>query len=113
MVNDIQWYDSSQLKYNKCRSSKILCAVRNLNIACLIWSIISIELSLSWNQVYRIYDIKSTGQLIPFVIGLLGLIKFVHAMSVQNSDEQANNAILVGSEPRSSRQTPILRTTRT
>lgn len=39
----------------------------------IIWSIIAIELTLFWNGATGIYDISSTGQLIPFIIGILSL----------------------------------------
>ena len=34
-----------------------------------IWCIVGIELTLYWNSVSGIYDISTTGQVIPFVIG--------------------------------------------
>lgn len=37
--------------------------------------IVSIELMLHWNKVSDVYTIRSVGQLIPFVIGLVGFLK--------------------------------------
>jgi hypothetical protein len=39
------------------------------------WSISSVELTLAWNSVTDVYDIRSTGQIIPLVVGLGTLIK--------------------------------------
>ena len=43
--------------------------------ASLIYSILAIELMLKWNNVSNVYTLKSTGQLIPFVISMAGLLK--------------------------------------
>jgi hypothetical protein len=44
----------------------------------LIFSVVGIELTLHWNSISGVYTINSTGQLIPFVIGLLGLLKILY-----------------------------------
>ena len=45
-------------------------------IACApIYSILAIELTLKWNNVSNVYTVNSTGQLIPFVIGVAGFLK--------------------------------------
>ena len=46
-----------------------------LGTAALVYSILGIELTLYWNSVTDINTIDTSGQLIPFVIGLLGLAK--------------------------------------
>ena len=43
-----------------------------------IWFVLAAELTLAWNSVNNVYDLNSTGQLIPFIIGLLGLIRALH-----------------------------------
>jgi hypothetical protein len=45
----------------------------------MIWSLIAIELTLFWNGVTGIYDIDSTGQLIPFITGILSLVGLLQA----------------------------------
>ncbi|KAF2803285.1 uncharacterized protein BDZ99DRAFT_468260 [Mytilinidion resinicola] len=40
-----------------------------------IYSILAIELTLKWNKVSGVYTVNSTGQLIPFVIGVAGFLK--------------------------------------
>lgn len=47
----------------------------------LLWTILTVELSLSWSQVYGVYEIASTSQLIPLVIGLSGLLQNLLAFS--------------------------------
>lgn len=41
----------------------------------LVFSVLGIELTLVWNHISGIYTVGSIGQLIPFVIGLGGLIQ--------------------------------------
>ncbi|KAH7176130.1 hypothetical protein EDB81DRAFT_771963 [Dactylonectria macrodidyma] len=50
-----------------------------LFMACsLVYSILGIELSLYWNSVTGVNTIDGAGQLIPFVIGLIGLAKVTY-----------------------------------
>ena len=53
----------------------------------ILWFVLAVELSLSWNSVRGIYDIGSTGQLIPFIIGLLGLLRVLHIIIRSTDDE--------------------------
>ena len=46
----------------------------------IIWSVLAIELTLTWNDTQGIYNISSTGQLIPFIVGLAGLLKTLFAL---------------------------------
>ncbi|KAI2615695.1 hypothetical protein GGR54DRAFT_265220 [Hypoxylon sp. NC1633] len=46
-----------------------------LNIFALCWNTIAIETTIVWNSITNVYDLRSTGQLIAFVIGLAGLLK--------------------------------------
>lgn len=41
----------------------------------MIFSILFIEMTLRWNSITEVYQIKSTGQLIPFIVGLGTLAK--------------------------------------
>ncbi|MCJ1377565.1 hypothetical protein MMC17_000660 [Xylographa soralifera] len=40
------------------------------NFICIIWTLISVELTLLWNDIRGVYTLDSTGQLIPFIIGM-------------------------------------------
>ena len=53
------------------------------------WFVLAVELSLRWNSVTGIYDIGSTGQLIPFIIGLLGLLRVIH-VTIRSTDEDVS-----------------------
>jgi hypothetical protein len=44
----------------------------------LVYSVIGIEMTLYWNSIRDVYTINTTGQLIPFVIGLVGLAKVIY-----------------------------------
>lgn len=39
------------------------------------WSILAVELTLHWNSVKGVYNVKSTGQIIALVVGLGMLVK--------------------------------------
>jgi hypothetical protein len=43
-------------------------------------------MTLAWNNVSGIYILSSTGQLIPFVVGVLSLLRILHLIIVQISD---------------------------
>lgn len=49
-----------------------------LNILELVYSIVGIELTIRWNSIRDVYSINTTGQLIPFVIGLVGLVEIIY-----------------------------------
>ncbi len=53
------------------------------------WFVLAAELSLRWNSLTGIYDIGSTGQLIPFIIGLLGLLRVIH-ITIRSTDEEVS-----------------------
>ncbi len=47
-------------------------------LAAIIWFILAVELTLAWNSVPNVYEIGSTGQLIPFIIGSVGFLRAIH-----------------------------------
>jgi hypothetical protein len=51
-----------------------------------VFTSIAIELTLAWNSVSNIYVLGSTGQLIPFVVGILGLLRILHLIAVGMSE---------------------------
>lgn len=53
------------------------------SIVAIAWFVLAVELTLSWNSVSGVYDLSSTGQLIPFIIGLLGLIRAIHSVIME------------------------------
>jgi hypothetical protein len=58
-----------------------------INLACLIWFIIAIELTLLYNSISGVYDLRPTGQLIPFIIGIVGLVKVLHILILNSLKE--------------------------
>ncbi|ETS81431.1 hypothetical protein PFICI_06433 [Pestalotiopsis fici W106-1] len=42
-----------------------------------VLAVVGIELTIIWNAVQSSYDIGSTGQLIPFILGVLGAVKVI------------------------------------
>ena len=48
----------------------------------IVWIVITIELTLKFNHASGIYDIDSTGQLIPFIIGIASMSKKLNALWV-------------------------------
>ncbi|KAG6356309.1 hypothetical protein INS49_015696 [Diaporthe citri] len=74
-------------------STKILFLV---NISCLAWAVIAIEITLHWNSISGIYDIATTGQLIPFIIGIVSILRLFLALTVQSTTQYVTNILLVG-----------------
>ena len=50
----------------------------------VIWSIITVELTLIYNSISGVYTIRSTGQLIPFITGVAGLGKTMHELFIDS-----------------------------
>lgn len=79
----------------ECYESKYtLYLIYFTNIACVVFTIISVELTLIWNNITDIYTVKSTGQLIPFIIGLVGFVRIIHELSVRRSAVSSTDVIL-------------------
>ena len=53
----------------------------------IMWVCLAIELTLGWNAVTGVYVLGSTGQLIPFVVGVLGLVRNLHLIAVKLSEK--------------------------
>lgn len=56
---------------------------------------ISVELTLLWNGISGVYTLNSTGQLIPFIIGVVGLLSLLHGISVERSKLKSTDVLLV------------------
>jgi hypothetical protein len=68
-----------------------------VNALFLIWAIIAVELCLIWNQVTLVYTLNSTGQLIPLIIGVVGLLRLIQGLSVNKSHLTAIEILMVSS----------------
>ncbi|KAL8637721.1 MAG: hypothetical protein Q9226_009089, partial [Calogaya cf. arnoldii] len=62
-------------------------------LTCFFWTVLSVEFTLSFNQIKDVYDIRSTGQLIPFVIGLVRLLSLCHEIIVRQADTEARKIL--------------------
>ena len=62
-------------------SEKLLWLVYTMNIICMIWTIVSVEMTLIWTGVSGVYTIGSTGQLIPFIIGIVSMAGFLQGLA--------------------------------
>lgn len=62
---------------------------------CFFWTILSVESTLSFNRISGVYDIRSTGQLIPFVIGLVRLLSLCHGIILRHADMEAQKIVSV------------------
>ena len=49
-----------------------------LSFAFAVYTILAVELMIKWNGISGVYTVRTTGQLIPFVIGVIGLFKALH-----------------------------------
>jgi hypothetical protein len=62
---------------------KVFCAIwHTCVVLAMIWFVLSIELTLYWNDVQGINAIDSTGQLIPFIIGVVGTAQAIKKVSI-------------------------------
>jgi hypothetical protein len=68
---------------NMCSQSAKL-ELLTVSAVIIALTVISIELTLKWNAISDVYDIESTGQLIPFITGLVGLLKTMSQLEVQH-----------------------------
>ena len=57
-----------------------------ISLCIMIFSILAIELIIQWNSISGVYTIRSTGQVIPFIIGIGGLSKVLFTAFVQVFD---------------------------
>lgn len=47
-----------------------------------IWFILSVELTIRWNKISGIQTIQTTGQLIPFVVGVASFVRAKHKLVI-------------------------------
>ena len=52
--------------------------LRSIPPISLINSVLATELTLKWNQISDVYTVGSAGQLIPFIVGVAGLLKVLY-----------------------------------
>lgn len=72
IASDVQLY---QIPLKKSAKLWAFVAVKNLLLIVLL--IIQIELTIAWNHIFGLNQLTSLGQLIPFILGVGGLIKIL------------------------------------
>jgi len=65
------------------------------NALCLVWAVVSIEVILIWNHIQGVYTIRTTGQLIPFVIGVTSLLSLMQKISVGRASLARTEILMV------------------
>lgn len=76
------------------QSKAIQYSIYVINIIAIVWSILAVELTLRWNNISDIYTINSTGQLIPLITGLVGVVTFLHEVSVEESKLRSTETLM-------------------
>ena len=69
-------------------------------VAAICWFVLAVELTLYWNSINSVYNISSTGQLIPFIVGLLGFVRVTHlAIMTRHGSVSLPHAAVKAREP--------------
>ena len=53
------------------------------SILVFTWIVLAVELTLFWNAIDGVYNLSTVGQLIPFIIGILGLVRSLHLVIME------------------------------
>ena len=53
-----------------------------ITLAIVVWTIITVESTLVYNSISGVYSIGTTGQLIPFIIGIVGMGKTINSIII-------------------------------
>ncbi|KAL8678312.1 MAG: hypothetical protein Q9186_005332 [Xanthomendoza sp. 1 TL-2023] len=89
-------YVRSSLRLSSTRIIKMTnLMVPLVNAVCFLWTVLSVELTPRFNRINGVYDVRSTGQLIPFVIGLVRLVSLCHGIVVGYFNTRSQQAKLV------------------
>ncbi|KAH6627253.1 hypothetical protein B0J18DRAFT_478269 [Chaetomium sp. MPI-SDFR-AT-0129] len=62
---------ASKRQTKQRRLARICIAWTVFNVLTIVWFITSIETTIRWNNIQEVHTIDSTGQLIPFIIGVV------------------------------------------
>jgi hypothetical protein len=89
-ASDFRAVLASRSKPNWTQS--ILTAINTFSI---VWAIVSVELTISWNKLTGVDTLNSTGQLIPFIIGIVALLQLFHGLSVERSNIISIDIVMV------------------
>ncbi|KAI9777761.1 MAG: hypothetical protein M1839_008556 [Geoglossum umbratile] len=77
---------------NTAQAKRVYNILSVLNLIAIPWYILSIELVLNWNHMTGVTGtdgLSGTGQLIPALIGMCGLVRILWIIAVNNMNEKA------------------------
>ena len=66
-----------------------------MNLICVTWSTLAIDLMIKWNNITEVHIIQSAGKLVPFVIGAVGFLKLLRDISVKRTQLRIYDVVLV------------------
>lgn len=78
--------------FGKCKYLGLV--IPACNILCVAFAIVAVELILVWNNFQGVYNLGSVGQLIPFIVGLVGLLRLLLELSVERSTVNSTEVIM-------------------
>ncbi|KAE9362622.1 hypothetical protein N431DRAFT_144436 [Stipitochalara longipes BDJ] len=81
------WKDSNDPSKETFEVHKRAKLLPIFNMIVLIWSIVAIELMIKWNGITDVHTIQSVGQLIPFIIGIVGFLRLLRDIQVETIQE--------------------------
>ena len=70
--------EESMVRLKDSQSKVLATALALISVLYAAYAVVAIELMLVWNGINDVYSITLTGQLIPFVIGVVGFFKTLH-----------------------------------
>lgn len=85
----------ASLRHNILASHTVVLVLPLMNLGCIMWSILAIELMISWNRITDVHTIQSVGQLIPFIIGVVGFVKLLRDIQVEVIQQRLFDEIMV------------------
>ena len=82
-LKEMVWFckemtEDTMVRLRDSQSKTLATALALIPVAYAAYAVVGIELMLTWNGINDVYTITSTGQLIPFVIGVVGFFKTLH-----------------------------------
>jgi hypothetical protein len=86
------WTELDKLSLSEQKFMDLLPAI---NLICTIWSILAVEFTIRWNNITEVHTIQSVGQLIPFVIGVVGMLKLLRDISVLVTERWIYRVVVV------------------
>ncbi|KAK0385297.1 hypothetical protein NLU13_7773 [Sarocladium strictum] len=94
-------------------ADRIMVAWNILKLLTIVWFISSIELTIRWNRIRGVDSIQSTGQLIPFIVGITSMAQALQTVVVNIIKGCIRTGPILSSlQIRTCRATPLSRSSR-